>query len=269
MTTTPNLKLQLIAQNAKTLSPQFDESMQIVDALVQLVTQAILNAPPTTVDPTDLGKRWIVDTAPTGAWVGHAGHIAICTGADQWEFRVPQTGWFVQKNLADGKAYERSAGGAWVVSTAGTLAAAAVTYDNTASGLAATDVQEAVDELKAGLDAIPTGPTQGTAVTALSISAGVVTVDLSLGDLFTLSLTANVTSIVFTNPPSAGRGQAIAIQITQDGTGSRTVALPASFKATGGSDTAVQSAANAITILQATTFNAGTTWAYAMQERAA
>jgi hypothetical protein len=47
------------------------------------------------------------------------------------------------------------------------------------------------------------------------------------------------------------------------------VALPASFKVTGGSDTAVQSAANAYTLLTLTTFDQGTRWEYAMQEIAA
>ena len=106
-------------------------------------------------------------------------------------------------------------------------------------------------------------------VTALTISSGVVNIDCALGDLFTLSLTANVTSITFTNLPASGRGVTLAIRIRQDGTGGRTVALPASFKPTGGSDTAVQSAANAWTQLIITTFDQGTRWEYAMQEIAA
>lgn len=103
------------------------------------------------------------------------------------------------------------------------------------------------------------------AVTALTISAGVVNIDCALGDFFTLSLTANVTSITFTNLPASGRGASLAIRLQQDGTGSRTVALPASFKATTGSDTAVQSAANARTLLTLTTFDQGTRWEYTMR----
>lgn len=110
------------------------------------------------------------------------------------------------------------------------------------------------------------GGTDRSTVTALSISSGVVNIDCSLGDFFTLSLTANVTSITFSNLPAAGKGASIAVQIRQDGTGSRTVSLPSSFKATGGSDTSVQSAANAYTLLTLTTFDQGTRWAYAMQE---
>lgn len=106
-------------------------------------------------------------------------------------------------------------------------------------------------------------------VTALSIATGAVNIDLSLGRHFTLTLSANVTSITFTNLPAAGFAGEIAVRIVQDATGSRTVALPAAFKATGGSDTAVASAANAVTLLTAVTFDQGTSWAYAMQDVAA
>lgn len=112
-------------------------------------------------------------------------------------------------------------------------------------------------------------PVSDTAVSSLSISSGVVNIDLSLGDLFTLSLTANITSITFSNLPSAGRGRSISIRIKQDATGSRTFALPSSFKAITGSDTAVQSPANAYTILNLSTLDQGTRWEYAMKACAA
>lgn len=109
----------------------------------------------------------------------------------------------------------------------------------------------------------------GDDVNVLSIASGVVNIDCSMGNYFTLSLTANVTSITFSNLPASGKAQSIAIRIRQDGTGGRTVALPSSFKATGGSDTAVQSSANAYTMLTISTFDQGTRWEYAMQEIAA
>lgn len=109
----------------------------------------------------------------------------------------------------------------------------------------------------------------GSAVTALSIASGVVNIDLSLGDYFTLALTANVTSITFSNLPASGKGRAIALRLKQDGTGSRTVALPSSLKAITGSDVAVQSAANAYTNLSMATFDQGTRWEYAMKGGAA
>lgn len=114
-----------------------------------------------------------------------------------------------------------------------------------------------------------TGPAASHIVTALSISSGVVNIDLSLGDLFTLALTANVTSITFSNLPGSGNGQAIFIRFKQDATGSRTVAFPASFKAISGSDTAVQSAANAYTDMALTSVDNGTRWEYVAKAGAA
>lgn len=110
----------------------------------------------------------------------------------------------------------------------------------------------------------------GGPVNALSIAAGVVNIDLAGGtrEDFTLALTSNVTSLTFSNLPAAGRRAQIEIQIKQDATGGRTLALPASFKPLGGSDTAIASAANAVTVLSAKTWDQGATWRYAMQESA-
>lgn len=105
-------------------------------------------------------------------------------------------------------------------------------------------------------------------VTALTNSAGTVTVDCSLGTTFTLTLAANVTTLTLSNLQGSGYATEIEIEIKQDATGSRTFALPAAFKALGGSDTAIASAANAVTVLSAKTFDNGTTWRYAMQESA-
>lgn len=75
-------------------------------------------------------------------------------------------------------------------------------------------------------------------VTALSIVSGVVTVDVSLGVLFTLDMTENVTSWVFSGTPGAGKGGAIAIEVTQ-GNPARTLALPSGGDWTAGSQTSL------------------------------
>lgn len=107
------------------------------------------------------------------------------------------------------------------------------------------------------------------AVTTLTISGGTVNIDCALGDFFTLTLTANVTALTFSNLPAAGRGASLALRIRQDATGGRTLSLPASFRATTGTDTVVQSAANAFTLLTITTFDQGTRWEYTMRGVAA
>lgn len=98
-----------------------------------------------------------------------------------------------------------------------------------------------------------------TPVTALSIAAGVVNIDCSLGDYFTLTLNANVTSITFSNLPGSGKGTTKMVQITQDAT-ARTVAWPASFKWAGGSVGVVSTASGAVDTLAITTFDNGTSW---------
>ena len=98
----------------------------------------------------------------------------------------------------------------------------------------------------------------------LSITSGAVTIDCNGGDFRTLLLTADVTSIAFANLPAAGEGKTIAIRIKQDATGGRTLALPSSFKKMGGSDTLVQPAADAVTILTLMTFDQGVRWEYSM-----
>lgn len=60
-------------------------------------------------------------------------------------------------------------------------------------------------------------------VVTLTSASGVVTIDWSLGNLFKLTLTENVTSIVHSNLPS-GRGQSILLQIVQHASAAKTVA---------------------------------------------
>ena len=38
------------------------------------------------------GDTYIVAASPTGAWVAHAGHVAIWTGS-AWVFGTPRVGW--------------------------------------------------------------------------------------------------------------------------------------------------------------------------------
>lgn len=83
-----------------------------------------------------------------------------------------------------------------------------------------------------------------------------------------ITLAANVTTLAFSSLPGAGKYAEYELHIKQDGAGSRTFATPASHKALGGSDTAIASAANAVTVLSASTVDNGTTWRYAMQESA-
>lgn len=96
-------------------------------------------------------------------------------------------------------------------------------------------------------------------VTALAIAAGVVNIDCSLGDYFTLTLTANVTSITFSNLPGSGKGASKFIEFVQ-GAGPFTVAWPASFKWAGGTVGSVSTVNATVDELAITTLNNGTAW---------
>jgi hypothetical protein len=103
-----------------------------------------------------------------------------------------------------------------------------------------------------------------------SNASGTVTLNFASASKYVgaITLAANVTTLAFSNLPGSGKYAEYELHIAQDGTGSRTFAIPASHKALGGSDTAIASAANAVTVLTASTVDNGTTWRYAMQESA-
>ncbi|WP_101927009.1 MULTISPECIES: hypothetical protein [Luteimonas] len=103
---------------------------------------------------------------------------------------------------------------------------------------------------------------------AVEIASGVATVDVSASDYFSLAGTANA-ALAFSGLPGTGKGASIRIRYTQDATGARTFALPASCKLTEGSDTAVKSAANSVTLIHATTDNNGGTWDVTIKGRGA
>ena len=92
MSTTPNLELELVPQNSMQPWVAVNDALQVLDALVQLAVESrTLTVPPTTVTG-DIGKRWIVAAAATGAWTGQEGKIALCTGATLWRFLEPREG---------------------------------------------------------------------------------------------------------------------------------------------------------------------------------
>lgn len=102
-----------------TLEPSvpINEAFKLLQALVQLaVEDKDLTAPPTTtVD--DAGLCWIVGDSATGAWSGHDGEIALCTGANLWQFIEPKEGW--RADVRDEDATYRYSGTAWILFSSG------------------------------------------------------------------------------------------------------------------------------------------------------
>lgn len=106
-----------------------------------------------------------------------------------------------------------------------------------------------------GVGSGPSGGARST-VTAVTSSSGVVTLDYSLGDYFTLTLSENVTSWAISNLPGSGKGFSLMVQITQ-GAGAYTVAKPGTTP--GGAALDVSTTNGDVDVLAITSFNNGTT----------
>jgi hypothetical protein len=86
----PILSLPLIQAAQAQKHVTHNEAVMQLDALVQMtVTDSTLTSPP--ANPTT-GQRHIVASAPTGAWSGQAGKIALWLDGT-WQFITPKTGW--------------------------------------------------------------------------------------------------------------------------------------------------------------------------------
>lgn len=106
---TPNLALPQLAADQAQKHVTVNEALLDLDALVQLaVLDRSLAAPPGS--PVE-GARYIVAASPSGAWTGHANHIAAwLDGA--WRFFIPGVGWLAW--VVDEAALLAWNGSAWV-----------------------------------------------------------------------------------------------------------------------------------------------------------
>ena len=104
---------------------------------------------------------------------------------------------------------------------------------------------------------------QGVSRVALT-DAATIAVDASLSNVFTVTLGGNRTLGQPTNPTD---GQSITIFITQDGTGSRTLAYHADWLFAGGTDPTLTTTAAAVDVLSAV-YNGATTKWYGVLNRA-
>ncbi len=123
------------------------------------------------------------------------------------------------------------------------------------------------DETGTGSAVFATNPTiVGTTITgnaqttpvAVTFSATAMAVDCALSNVFTVTMSGNVTTApTFSNLKN---GQTINWFITQDATGSRTMTWPASFKWPGGSAGVLSTGANDVDLLVATYMSATGFW---------
>jgi hypothetical protein len=93
-----------------------------------------------------------------------------------------------------------------------------------------------------------------------TLSSGTLTLDMSTGNNFSITLTGNVTTVSITNVPATGQYVPITLELIQDGTGGRTVTGWSGVKWPGGSAPTITATANAVDILAGYTRDGGTTW---------
>jgi hypothetical protein len=87
------------------------------------------------------------------------------------------------------------------------------------------------------------------------------TVDLSLGNIFNLTLNANPIALTFTNPPSSGTSYAFTLILRQDGTtGNRTVTYSSNCKFTDNVAPVLATGTSKVDVLQFLTVDGGTTY---------
>ena len=92
----------------------------------------------------------------------------------------------------------------------------------------------------------------------LTISSNTITLDLSAAGIFTVTLSADVTTVNVSNVTN-GDANFFTLRVVQDGTGGRIFTNPAAWKFSGGAYS-VSAAANSVDLLQGITYDDGTSW---------
>ena len=87
---TGRYRLPLLAVSQAQTEITHNEALVIIDALLHMAVEAVLTVAPAVTD-NDIGKCWIINGAPTGAWANKAGQIACWIGGS-WRFVVPHEG---------------------------------------------------------------------------------------------------------------------------------------------------------------------------------
>ncbi len=96
--------------------------------------------------------------------------------------------------------------------------------------------------------------------TTPAVGAGALTLNLETGNVFEVTLTGNVTTLTFANPPATGRAGSCTLILKQDAVGGRTLAWPSSVRWPSAAQPAISGAGNAVDIFAFVTRDGGATW---------
>ena len=182
---------------------------------------------------------------------------------------------FSSAGVANGDvvSYAIEDGANWEIGT-GTYTASGTTLSRTPSASSnagsaisvTTSAQVYVTALVADLVNASSGSATGLTVTgaketktAPSISTNTLTLDCSTGNVFAVSLNANITTLSFTNVPSTGTAYGLTLALTADGT-ARTVTWGSAVKWPGGTAPTLTSTSGKVDTFVLYTHDGGTTW---------
>jgi len=103
---TPRLDLPLLFAGQAQRELFVNECLARIDGLLHAAIEGVANAPP--IEPGE-GQCWLVGTAPTGAWTGQAGRLALYQSG-HWLFQAARDG---MRLLDRSSGVERRFAGEW------------------------------------------------------------------------------------------------------------------------------------------------------------
>jgi len=130
--------LEVYSYTGETVADLVDE---IGESAWQDPTLEYINDPP--ASPV-IGSRYLIKNEPTGVWVGHSDAIAEWSGS-VWKYTAPISG-SITYVIANDRLYVYDSEGSGTWSWSG-LDSVDFDYDNSESGLVATNLKDAIDEL--------------------------------------------------------------------------------------------------------------------------
>lgn len=178
----------------------------------------------------------------TSATVGYLSFSTSNAGTLTEWLRVPSTGGWQSFGSTSGSV---------------TFNVPAVAGSNTISFPAATDTVAVLAATQTFTNKTITGVKETK--TAPSISTNTLTLDCSTGNVFAVSLNANITTLSFSNIPSSGTAYSLTLAFTADGT-ARTISWPGAVKWPSATAPTLTSTNGKVDTFVLTTYDGGTTW---------
>jgi hypothetical protein len=262
-----------------------DESLLLLDKLVMPAVEALLAAPPGTEVE---GELYLVNSSPSGAWTGHARELAYYNGTG-WDFYTCKVGYvfFIKGGTYINRLFS------WQGGFTEPFARIIRLLSDSIIGV---DASDATKKLALTLSGITTGTTRtwtapnkdGTFMTSTgdtmsgdlnladnqiirpkfkdaaqtmvaSAATGLATIDLSAGNVYSVTLDGSISGLAMSNPPGAGIYGEVLIIFTQ-GASAYTVSWDASVAWPGGAAPTITATNGKRDIIRLRTIDGGLIW---------